>query len=145
MNRFSLLVKWPYLKLLQILLCLVISGHALAQTDSTSVDDSTVTTLKKKSYTGMASFYSDKFNGRKTASGEIFSQKKLTCACNILPIGTRIKVTCIKTKKSVIVKVNDRLHHANKRIVDLTKAAAAQLGFMSTGLTKVKIDVIKKK
>jgi rare lipoprotein A len=49
---------------------------------------------------GLASFYADKFNGRQTASGEIFSQKKLTCACNMLPLGTWIKVTNVRNGKS---------------------------------------------
>ena len=57
---------------------------------------------------GDASFYSGKFNGRRTASGEIYSQNKRTCACNVLPLGTWIKVTNVKNGKSVEVKINDR-------------------------------------
>ncbi|MBP6431916.1 MAG: septal ring lytic transglycosylase RlpA family protein, partial [Ferruginibacter sp.] len=94
---------------------------------------------------GTASYYSNKFDGRKTASGEIFSQKKLTAACNILPLGTWIKVTNLKNGKSVTVKTNDRLHPKMKRIVDLTRAAAHQLGFVSSGLTRVKVEVLGKK
>lgn len=94
---------------------------------------------------GQASFYASKFHGRKTASGEIFDQKKFTCACNVLPLGTWIKVTNLKNGKTVVVKTNDRLHPKMKRIVDLTRAAAVKLGFVSRGLTRVKIEVIGKK
>ncbi len=94
---------------------------------------------------GQASFYANKFNGKHTASGEIFSQKKFTCACNILPLGTWIKVTNLRNGKSVVVKTNDRLHPKMKRIVDLTKAAALKLGYVSTGLTRVKVELVDKK
>lgn len=94
---------------------------------------------------GTASYYSNKFQNRKTANGEIFDQQKMTAACNVLPLGTWIKVTNLKNKRSVIVKVNDRLHGRMKRAVDLTREAARQLGFIHSGLTKVKVEVIGKK
>jgi rare lipoprotein A len=93
---------------------------------------------------GTASFYANKFNGRQTASGEIFSQDKLTCACNVLPFGTWVKVTNVKNGKSAIVKVNDRLHPKMRRIVDLTKATAIALGYKSQGIVKVKVEVLGK-
>jgi rare lipoprotein A len=94
---------------------------------------------------GQASFYANKFNGRRTASGEIFDQKKLTCACNVLPLGTWIKVTNLKNKHSVIVKINDRIHPKMKRIVDLTRAAAHKLGYISNGLARVKVELVERK
>lgn len=104
---------------------------------------------KKKTATkilyGTASFYADKFEGRKTANGEKFKQKKMTAACNVLPLGTWIRVTNLRNKKTVIVKVNDRLHHKMKRIVDLSGAAATKLNFIKSGLTKVKVEVLGKK
>jgi len=93
---------------------------------------------------GTASFYSDKFNGRKTANGEIYDSKRMTAAHNTLPLGTWIKVTNLSNKKSVVVKVNDRLHPKNPRLVDLSRAAAKQLGYISKGITKVKVDVLGK-
>lgn len=93
---------------------------------------------------GEASFYSGKFNGRSTASGEIYSQNKRTCACNVLPLGTWIKVTNVKNGKSVVVKVNDRLHPRMRRIVDLTKTDAVKLGYSSAGVGRVRVDVIGK-
>lgn len=99
----------------------------------------------KKVLYGLASFYSNKFNGKKTASGEIFSQNKFTCACNVLPLGTWVRVTNIKNGRSVILKTNDRLHPRMKRIVDLTRAAAVKLGYVATGLARVKVEVLGKK
>lgn len=94
---------------------------------------------------GTASYYHDKFNGRKTANGEIFSQKKLTAACNVLPLGTWIKVTNLRNGKSVIVKTNDRLHPRMKRVVDLSRIAAQKIGYIGHGLAKVRVEVLGKK
>ena len=106
-------------------------------------------TIKTKKATrvfyGQASFYANKFNGRKTASGEIFSQKKMTCACNVLPLGTWIKVTNMVNGRSVIVKINDRIHPKMKRITDLSRVGAERLGYILSGLTRVKVEVIGKK
>jgi len=93
---------------------------------------------------GTASFYHEKFNGRKTANGNIYDSKKLTAACNVLPLGTWVKVTNLKNEKTVIVQINDRLHHKNMRLIDLTKTAAKKLDFISRGLTKVKVEVLGK-
>lgn len=92
---------------------------------------------------GMASFYSDKFIGKPTANGELFSQDLLTCAHNTLPFGTKILVTNLRNQRSVIVRVNDRLHHRNPRLVDLTRAAAKKLGFNHAGIIKVRVEVVK--
>ena len=93
---------------------------------------------------GYASFYSNKFIGKKTASGEIFSQIKLTCAHNTLPMGTLIKVTNLNNDKSVTVRVNDRMHKRNPRIVDLSMAAAKMLDFNGSGVIKVRVEVLKR-
>lgn len=110
---------------------------------------STTTKIKSKKtvriFYGLGSYYANKFNGRKTANGEIFDQKKMTCACNVLPLGTWIKVTNLRNDKWVIVKINDRIHPRMKRIVDLSKTAAQKLGYVSRGVTRVKIEVIDKK
>lgn len=92
---------------------------------------------------GHASFYSDKFIGKKTANGELFSQDKLTCAHNTYPLGSKIRVTNLKNGKTVILKVNDRLHHRNPRLVDLTRAGAKKLGFSKAGIVKVKVELIR--
>jgi rare lipoprotein A len=95
-----------------------------------------------KTETGIASFYHDKFVGRKTANGEIYSQDKLTAAHKNLPLGTWVRVTNLNNDSTVIVRINDRMPQWNKRAIDLTEKAAGQLNFISSGLTKVKVEVI---
>lgn len=93
---------------------------------------------------GTASFYANKFDGRKTASGEIFRQNGLTCACNVLPMGTWVRVTNLRNGKTVVVKVNDRLHPKMRRLLDLTRNGAQKLGYVKSGLTRVKAEVLGK-
>jgi rare lipoprotein A len=94
---------------------------------------------------GTASYYSNSFNGKQTANGEIYSHKKMTAACNVLPLGTWIKVTNLRNGKSVVVKTNDRLHTRMKRVVDLSREAADKLDYVKSGLTRVRVEVIGKK
>ena len=91
---------------------------------------------------GVASFYADKFDGKTTASGETFSQKKLTAAHRTLPFGTVVRVTNLDNNISVDVTVNDRGPFVDKRIIDLSKAAAEKLKFVSKGTASVKVEVI---
>jgi len=93
---------------------------------------------------GTASYYAEKFNGRETANGEIYNSKKMTAACNVLPMGTWIRVTNLSNNRWVIVKTNDRLHARMTRIVDLSRLAAEKLGYIAKGLTRVKVEVLEK-
>jgi rare lipoprotein A len=106
--------------------------------------DTTETKAKPKILYGTASFYSNSFNGKKTANGEIYSHKKMTAACNVLPLGTWIRVTNLRNGKSVVVKINDRLHSRMKRVVDLSGEAADKLKYIKSGLTRVKVEVLGK-
>ncbi len=90
--------------------------------------------------TGTASFYHNKFEGRRTSSGEVFKQSLFTCAHKSYPFGTMIKVTNLSNDSTVVVKVNDRLPQHSKRCVDLSMAAAKQLNFVGKGLTKVRVE-----
>jgi rare lipoprotein A len=128
--------------LIILILCFGAAIHANGQDTTIAVGQRTA---KPKIQYGIASFYSNKFQGRKTSSGELFSQTKLTAAHNTLPLGTYIRVTNLRNKKSVVVKVNDRLHHRNKRLVDLSRTAAERLGFIKSGTTRVKVEVLGKK
>jgi rare lipoprotein A len=91
---------------------------------------------------GRASYYAKKFEGRKTASGAKFSNKEMTAAHKTLPFGTKVKVTNISNDKSVIVIINDRLPKKSKRMIDLSQAAAKELGFIKAGITMVKIEIL---
>ena len=94
---------------------------------------------------GIASYYSSRFQGKPTASGELFDQNKMTCAHNALPLGTWLRVTNLRNNRSVLVRVNDRLNYRNHRLVDLSRAAASQLGYVKRGLARVKVTVLGKK
>lgn len=122
--------------LFSVLICTAINASAQ------QADSATGSPKVKRVLYGMASFYANKFNGRKTALGEIFSQNKFTCACNVLPLGTWIRVTNLHNGKTVVVKTNDRLHPKMKRIIDLSRAAATKLGYVGRGLTRVKVEVL---
>ncbi len=92
--------------------------------------------------TGYAVFYADYLEGQKTASGEIFSNRQLTCAHKTHPFGTLLKITRLDNYKSVTVRVNDRGPYGEGLIVDLTKAAADQLGMLSQGKAYVQVEVV---
>ncbi|WP_279296586.1 septal ring lytic transglycosylase RlpA family protein [Paraflavisolibacter caeni] len=98
----------------------------------------------KITQTGKASFYADKFNGRKTANGEIFSNSELTAAHKTLPFGTRVKVTNLNNGKSVKVRINDRGPYVAGRMIDLSKAAAKKIEIVNAGVGNVKIKYKKK-
>ena len=92
---------------------------------------------------GTANFYGDKFQGKKTASGEVFDKDSLTAAHKKLPFGTKVKVTNVENGKSVVVTVNDRMAASNPAVIDVTHRAADELGFASSGKAKVKVEVQK--
>ncbi len=91
------------------------------------------------SQTGIASFYAESYNGRKTANGEIFHSSAMTAAHKTLPFGTKVKVTNLVNGKSVKVRINDRGPYVAGRIIDLTRAAAKKLDMVKAGVVKVKI------
>jgi len=92
---------------------------------------------------GQASYYGDKFNGRRTASGEVFDNKKMTAAHRTHPFGTQLKVTNLKNNKSVVVTVNDRGPFKAGRVIDVSKEAANQLDFVIAGIADVKVEIYK--
>ena len=93
---------------------------------------------------GIANFYSDKFQGRKTASGAVYDKNKLTASHKTLPYGTKVRVTNIENGKSVVVTVNDRMKPGSPVVIDVTRRAAQELGFAKAGKTKVKLEVESK-
>lgn len=95
---------------------------------------------KRLFITGIATWYSNSFNGRKTANGERFSQKKLTCATNRFKIGTWLRVENIATKKFVVVRVNDHMAPHPRKIIDLSRIAAEEIGIIGKGFAKVRIE-----
>ncbi|HLS10748.1 MAG TPA: septal ring lytic transglycosylase RlpA family protein [Flavobacteriaceae bacterium] len=95
---------------------------------------------RKQVQQGEASYYHNKFRGKKTASGERFRQYKLTAAHRTLPFGTKVKVTNLRNGKSVRVKINDRGPFVDGRIIDLSRKAARRIDLLNSGVAPVKIE-----
>jgi rare lipoprotein A (peptidoglycan hydrolase) len=94
---------------------------------------------------GISSFYNSKFNGRKTSTGELFYNNKYTAACNLFKLNTIVRVTNLRNGKTVLVRINDRMHPnmlRKGRVIDLSQSASKQLIFNSKGLIKVKVEAI---
>lgn len=91
---------------------------------------------------GTASYYASKFEGKRTASGEVFHLDSLTAAHKLLPFGTMLRVTNQKNGKTIVVRVNDRLPASSKRVIDLSRAAATRLEMIQDGLAKVRIEAV---
>jgi rare lipoprotein A len=89
---------------------------------------------------GVASFYGRAHHGRRTASGERFDMRAMTCAHPTVPFGTLLRVTDVETGRSVVVRVNDRGPYARGRVVDLSLAAAKALGILERGVARVRVE-----
>ena len=90
----------------------------------------------------MASWYGQEFSGRKTASGERFDPRGLTAAHKTLPLGTKIRVTNPRTGASVLLTVTDRGPYVGRRELDLSKAAAREVGILGSGVASVLLEVL---
>lgn len=91
---------------------------------------------------GIASWYGKKFHGRKTSNGEIYNMYAMTAAHKTLPLGVSVRVTHIQNGRSFVVRVNDRGPFVAGRIIDLSYAAAQQLGIVETGTARVRIEAL---
>lgn len=126
-----------FMRMRLMLLCTILLMSAVsakAQDNSENV----LANIKK----GIASFYHDKFEGRKTATGDIFDNDKYTAACNTLKLNSYVKVTNLSNGEAVYVKINDRMAKTNTRLIDLASIAAKKLEFHKKGITKVKVEVV---
>jgi len=94
---------------------------------------------------GEASYYADRFAGQTTANGETFDPSDMTAAHRSLPFDTRVRVTRIEgdVERSVVVRINDRGPYADDRIIDLSEAAAREIGMIEEGVVKVKIEILE--
>ena len=110
--------------------CFVSANGAFAQAGS--ADSKAVT----------ASYYSNRYNGRRTANGQHFSNGALTAAHRSLPFGTKVKLTNVRNNRSVIVRINDRGPFVNGREISVTRQAAQRLGFVRAGTASVTMEVL---
>ena len=92
---------------------------------------------------GQASWYGQHFQGKKTANGESYDMNGLTCAHRSLPLGSWIRVTNLKNRRSIFVRVNDRGPVPENRIVDLSYGAAQAVGLANAGVGKVKLETLR--
>ena len=93
--------------------------------------------------TGKASWYGDAHQGKKTANGELYDMHTLTAAHRTLPFGTRLRVTNVDNGRSVVVRVNDRGPFASGRLIDVSRAAALDLGVLGAGLFTVRVEILE--
>jgi len=91
---------------------------------------------------GMASWYGPGFHGNRSASGEVFNQNALTAAHRTLPFGTQVRVTNLNNGQSVVVRINDRGPFSGGRIIDLSRGAASEIGMVSSGTARVRVEVL---
>lgn len=94
---------------------------------------------------GVASFYSKSLQGSETSTGEFLDQAKMTAASNFYKLNTWIRVTNLSNNKSIVVRVNDRMHQRmadRGRVIDVTRGGAVALGFVSRGLTRVMLEEV---
>ncbi len=98
--------------------------------------------IQKEEY-GKAGYYADSLHGRKTASGEKYDKFEYTCAHKTLAFGTKVRVTRLDNKKSVVVRVNDRGPFVEGYVTDLSRAAAEEIGLIKVGVTRVKLEIVE--
>lgn len=123
-------MKFVFLSFVALLLTACASGP-ISKQDARGFEDS-----------GEATYYAAKYQGRRTASGEIFNQHAMTAAHKRLPFGTKVKVTNVANGKSVIVRINDRGPFVRGRIIDLSRDAFKRIASLHHGVIEVTIRVI---
>jgi rare lipoprotein A len=125
----------------------ILNPLVVSQPDAKKSFDS-ITTKSSKTLFGIASFYSKNLEGTETSTGETFSHNNLTAASNNFKLNSWVRVTNLRNGKSVIVRINDRMHPAmaaKGRVVDLSISAAKKIGLtFLAGLTKVKVEEVVK-
>ncbi len=97
---------------------------------------------KEQPETGEASWYGEEFQGNETANGEIYDLNGLTAAHPYLPFGTTVRVTNLSNRKRILLRINDRGPYVGRRLIDVSWAAAKRLGFIDSGTTPVRVEVV---
>lgn len=116
------------------------SGRDVSESPDSAAPHRSVQHARRRGQVGTASFYDASFNGRTTANGDTYDEGKLTAAHRTLGFGTRVRVTNLENRKSVVVTVNDRGPYVGGRVIDLSARAARVLDFVDDGTTRVRIQ-----
>ncbi len=134
----------PVLRWLPIFLAVWALGAAGACVSSANAGERSVAARKGSLQRGKATWYGGKFHGRRTASGERFDKNSMTAAHRTLPFGTVVRVTNLRNKRSVRVRINNRGPYGGKgRVIDVSEAAARKLGMIRAGVVPVTIEVLR--
>lgn len=121
---------------------LLVISCSRSQPPETAEGGPTPTSEEKQVYVGLASFYAGDFKGQETASGTVYDPNQFTAAHRDLPLGTKVMVTNLDNNLTVVVTITDRGPSRADRILDLSLAAAQQLSMLSSGVAKVRIEVM---
>lgn len=138
-HRFQALrlVSWCVLASL-ILLSVGCGGRHAARNRSRG----NASPVRNYSETGTACWYGPEYNGRPTASGEIFNMNDMTAAHRSLPFNTMVRVTNLENKSTAVVRINDRGPFKSNRIIDVSRKAAQKLGLLQAGIARVRIESV---
>lgn len=148
-QRTALLASW----LAALLLCLSLAGCGSKSWRKGGTPGTKPYTVRGKTYyplksahgfveEGVASWYGPGFHGKTTANGERYNQYAMTAAHKILPLGTTVTVTNVRTRRSVTLRINDRGPFVDDRVIDLSRKAAEQLGIIAAGTGRVRIQTV---
>jgi peptidoglycan lytic transglycosylase len=123
---------------LAFLSLLTLLGSGCASTrNPTHLQSGSVT----RSEVGLASYYAEQYHGKRTASGEIYNMYAMTAAHPRLPFGSKVTVVNLENRRSALVRINDRGPNVRGRIIDVSLAAARQLGLIHSGIAKVQVEL----
>lgn len=139
--------------IITLLVSTIVAGCARSLTTTKQSQKQSYTVMGKTYYpmkevkpgfcqNGIASWYGPGFHGKKTASTEFYNMHELTAAHNILPLNTLVKITNLENQREVVVRINDRGPFVGDRIVDLSLAAAKELGMVKKGTVPVRVAVL---
>ena len=126
-----------FCQVFSVALCLV------ALTTAAETNPGAASQVPLPAESGKASYYADKYQGRPTASGELFDMRQLTAAHPRLKFGSLVKVTNVENNRSVVVRINDRGPFIAGRVIDLSLAAAEELQMVKSGVVQVKLEVVR--
>jgi len=132
-----------WLPLAGVLWALAASGACVSSANAGVKSSGHAPAKKGRVQRGKATWYGGKFHGRKTASGERFDKRSMTAAHRTLPFGTIVRVTNLRNKRSVEVRINNRGPYGKGRIIDVSEAAARKLGMISAGVVPVTVEVVR--
>jgi rare lipoprotein A len=124
------------------------SNFALAAALAVTLSSAALPTLAQdggsagRVISGTASWYGPGFHGRLTANGERYNMNELTAAHKSLKFGTKVRVTNNRNGKSVVVRINDRGPYVGKRVIDLSKSAAQEIGMINAGTADVTLEIL---